>query len=34
KDGIRKLDAIALEVIVDGIFDYKNIDDVRKYIQL
>ena len=32
-EGIRKLDAIALEVIVDGIFDYKNIDDVRKYIQ-
>ncbi|GLI20233.1 hypothetical protein TSYNTROPHJE_20460 [Tepidanaerobacter syntrophicus] len=33
KSKISKLDAVTLEVIIDGIFDYESLDDVKKYIK-
>ncbi len=32
KSKISKLDSVTLEVIIDGIFDYESLDDVKKYI--
>ena len=32
KSKISKLDAITLEIIIDGIFDYESMEDVKKYI--
>ncbi len=32
KQAIAKLDMVTLELIIDEIFDYKNVDDVKKYI--
>lgn len=31
--GISKLDSITLEVIIDGIFEYQSLEDVKKYIK-
>ena len=33
KDKILKLDSATLDIIIDGILDYKTIDDVREYLQ-
>jgi hypothetical protein len=30
---ISKLDTTTLEVIIEGILDYKSLEDVKKYIQ-
>src|SRR5699024_3458559 len=30
--GISKLDAITLEIIIDDIFEYESLEDVKKYI--
>ena len=30
---IQKLDVVTLELIIDEIFEYKSLDDVKKYIQ-
>lgn len=32
KSKILKLDNSTLEIIIDGIFEYKNLDDIKKYI--
>jgi len=32
KIGISKLDAVTLEIIIDGIFEYESLEDVKKYI--
>lgn len=32
KSKILKLDNLTLEIIIDGIFEYKNLDDIKKYI--
>lgn len=32
KEKIIKLDSLTLEIIVDNIFDYENLDDIKKYI--
>lgn len=32
KQGITELDAPTLEVIIDNIFEYNSLDDVKKYI--
>ncbi|GAQ25683.1 Rpn family recombination-promoting nuclease/putative transposase [Tepidanaerobacter syntrophicus] len=32
KSKISKLDSVTLEIIIDGIFDYESLDDVKKYI--
>ena len=31
--GISKLDSVTLEVIIDDIFEYQSLEDVKKYIQ-
>ena len=33
KAKISKLDTTTLEIIIDGIFEYKDLDDIKKYIQ-
>ncbi|WP_213951645.1 DUF4351 domain-containing protein, partial [Tepidanaerobacter syntrophicus] len=33
KSKISKLDSVTLEIIIDGIFDYESLDDVKKYIK-
>lgn len=33
KQGIMKLDVPTLEVIIDGVSEYKDLDEVKKYIQ-
>ena len=33
KDRILKLDSATLDIIIDGILDYKNIEDVKKHLQ-
>ena len=33
KDKILKLDSATLDIIIDGILDYKSIDDVREHLQ-
>jgi len=33
KSKISKLDSVTLEVIIDDIFDYESLDDVKKYIK-
>lgn len=33
KQGITKLDIPTLEVIIDGVLEYKDLDEVKKYIQ-
>lgn len=30
--GISKLDLVTLEVIIDGIFEYQSLEEVKKYI--
>lgn len=32
KAKISKLDSTTLEIIIDGIFEYKSLDDIKKYI--
>ncbi|MGB4503483.1 MAG: DUF4351 domain-containing protein, partial [Syntrophaceticus sp.] len=32
KSKIAKLDSVTLEIIIDGIFDYESLEDVKKYI--
>ena len=32
KAGIAKLDAITLEIIIDGILGYQDLEDIKKYI--
>lgn len=31
KLGISKLDAVTLEIIIDGIFEYESLEDIKKY---
>lgn len=31
--GISKLDIVTLEIIIDGIFEYESLEDVKKYIK-
>lgn len=33
RQGIMKLDVPTLEVIIDGVSEYKDLDEVKKYIQ-
>ena len=33
KAKISKLDTITLETIIDGIFEYKDLDDIKKYLE-
>lgn len=33
KEGIFKLDTVTLEILIDDIWDYQTIEDVKKYLQ-
>ncbi|STA91656.1 DUF4351 domain-containing protein [Clostridium cochlearium] len=33
KEAISKLDLVTLELMIDEIFEYKSLDDIKKYIQ-
>ncbi len=32
KSKISKLDLVTLEIIIDGVFDYESLEDIKKYI--